>query len=79
MVRGYYGWQLHTILKDGKTPVGFGSRTETYANGNTVIKNFNIGDTGGEMNHQLTVPELAKHKHTIQGISGGDNQDNNNN
>jgi hypothetical protein len=72
MVRGYYGWQLHTILNQGRTPVGFGTRTETYANGNIAIKNFNIGDTGGEMNHQLTVPELAKHKHVIQGIEGGD-------
>lgn len=64
-VKGYFGWSIHSILKDGKTPVAAGVRTETYNNGASVTKTFNIGETGGEMNHQLTIDEMPKHKHPI--------------
>ncbi len=30
-------------------------------------KDLNIADTGGECAHQLTIPELAKHWHPING------------
>lgn len=63
IIRGYFGWQLHPTLNQGRVPVGFGSITETYLNGSTVTKILNPGDTGGEMNHQTIINESPSHTH----------------
>lgn len=66
-IRGYFGWKVSDIIKDGRMPVGAGSRTETYSNGNIVTYPFNVGDTGGAAAVQLTPQQNAKHHHAMWG------------
>lgn len=70
-VRGYFGWELHSILNAGRVPVGYGQVTDAEG---TVT--YAIGDTGGVQRHKLTINQMPKHRHGLEGsgsrsLSGG--------
>ena len=71
-VRGYYGWALHTILKDGRSPVGIGTNTEVYANSPSVVYNYNVGQTGGNEALQQSIAQMPAHSFNTTIISTTD-------
>ena len=52
----------------GRVIVGAGSVTDK--NGHTAT--FTAGETDGELSHQLTVPEIANHTHTVAGCNSSE-------
>jgi hypothetical protein len=60
---GYGTW---VAFGAGRVILGAGSGTDI----NGEIRNFTATDTGGEYEHQLTVPELAAHTHDYLYQSG---------
>lgn len=53
-----------TWVRIGQGRVLIGEGEGTDENGDDVT--FDIGDTGGEYEHTLTVPELPSHNHTVR-------------
>lgn len=70
IAKGYYGWELHSVLNQGRVPIGYGTLTETIA-GQSVTTSFAPQATGGESLHQLIIDELAKHAHFEFSDAGG--------
>ena len=56
------GWSQYTDLT-GRVVVGIGSYTGTREDGANDDKIFTLGETGGEINHNLSVPEMPTHNH----------------
>jgi hypothetical protein len=48
-VKGYYGWQLHSVLNSGRVPIGYGSIVENYTNKPSQTFTFNLQQSGGEI------------------------------
>lgn len=57
-IKGYFGWELHSVLNGGRVPVGYGTFTDV--NGSVV---FTPQHVGGEAAHVQTIEEMAPHKH----------------
>ena len=64
-IKGWYGWNIFSALT-GRVPIGIGSFTEASG---TYTRNF--GDTGGQVQHQLTVTEIPAHTHTMSSVTTG--------
>lgn len=51
--------------------IGVGQRSEPHAGKPTAVASLKVGDTGGEMKHQLVVDELPTHSHPSPDQSTG--------
>lgn len=63
-----FGFGTWTRISQGRVLMGEGTGTDSIGEGRT----FNIGETGGEYRHILTVDEMPSHTHTDIGAELGD-------
>ena len=69
-----FGFGTWEELGAGKTLLGAGSGTDDQPVPEVI--SFNAGDTGGEYNHTVTIPELPSHRHSYdESYRGGNRED----
>ena len=56
------GWTNYTNLT-GRIPIGAGNYTGVRVDNTTESKTYTVGEFGGEIDHTLTLDELANHNH----------------